>query len=342
MGHEHKRDDWLGTTLRQSLPVASDACLDAETLGAWAEGGLTSEAAAAVDLHASNCARCMAVLAAMERTAPAAPARHAWTTARLVRWLVPLTAAATAVAIWIAVPDRAITPVMPPPTQELRTEQGRVPVPVPVPSPDSVPVPEPRTLGQNQESGARSPIPAPSTQNTERQAQFAQEQEQLQLRDESRRERAAPEESVAAPAAVKEATPLPPAAAPTAPPAVASDALAGAAATAVQRSALKADVSNESISPSNSLMRWRFIESASIERSTDGGKTWARTTLLPGVAPSNRFSSSDKSSTALSVVSIRAVDGNRAVVRTSDGTEFYTANGGRSWTRVQENSTAPF
>ena len=39
---------------------------------------------------------------------------------------------------------------------------------------------------------------------------------------------------------------------------------------------------------------------------------------------------------------IRAVDGDRAVATTSDGAEFYTTDGGRSWTRVQENSAAPF
>jgi photosystem II stability/assembly factor-like uncharacterized protein len=45
---------------------------------------------------------------------------------------------------------------------------------------------------------------------------------------------------------------------------------------------------------------------------------------------------------AVTVVVIRAVDGDRAVARTSNGVEFYTTNGGGSWTRVQENSAAPF
>jgi hypothetical protein len=110
MGHEREQDAWLRSTLRQPPDPASGGCVDAETLAAWVDGGLTAQTAAAVELHASNCARCTAVLAAMERSAPAAPARHVWTPARLFRWVVSLTAAATAVAIWIAVPDRPIVP----------------------------------------------------------------------------------------------------------------------------------------------------------------------------------------------------------------------------------------
>ena len=332
MGHERERDGWLGTTLRQSPATAPDGCLDAETLAAWVDGGLTAQAAAAVDLHASTCSRCMAVIAAMERTAPAAPARHAWTPARLFRWLVPLTAAATAVAIWIAIPDRPVTPVIPAPAQDLKTTsegrdadasaQERVPVPVPLP--------EPRTSNQN---------PAPSTKNPE-------PQEQFQLRDELRRERADAQSLGAAgrAAAVAEAPPpAPPAAAPApaaptaaASPAVSTDRLAETVTTtAQQRSALNKFVApTESAAPSNPLIRWRVVASYSIERSTDGGKTWTRTTPPPGVAPNN--------TAALSVVAVRAVNNDRAVVRTSDGAEFYTTNGGLSWTRVQENSPTPF
>ena len=45
---------------------------------------------------------------------------------------------------------------------------------------------------------------------------------------------------------------------------------------------------------------------------------------------------------APNLAAVRAVDADRAVVTTSDKAEFYTTNGGQSWTRVQENSAAPF
>jgi photosystem II stability/assembly factor-like uncharacterized protein len=93
-------------------------------------------------------------------------------------------------------------------------------------------------------------------------------------------------------------------------------------------------VSNESISPSNPQVRWRIVDAMVIERSTNGGKTWTRTASVPG-APANK-------APAVGLAAVRAVDANRAVVGTSDGAQFYTTNAGRSWTRVQENSVAPF
>ena len=46
------------------------ACLDAETLGAWTDGGLESRAMAAAEAHVSSCARCQALVGtiAQERT----------------------------------------------------------------------------------------------------------------------------------------------------------------------------------------------------------------------------------------------------------------------------------
>ena len=254
----------------------------------------------------------MAVLAAMERTAPAVSAASAWTPARLFRWAAPLAAAATAVAIWVAVPDRPITPVEPAPARASAA-------------------PEPGTPNQH---------PAPSTQNLEprRPVQSAPSarldkpavDEQLQMRDELRRERAAPEAFGATAAAPRAAAPSAPP-----PPAASTDTLAETAAATAQRSAFNSTaVSSESVAPSNPLVRWRVVGWMSVERSTDGGKTWARTTPPPGVAPNNTI--------AVTVVILRAVDADRAVVRTSDSTEFYTTNGGLSWVRVQENSAAPF
>ncbi len=113
MGNERDQDNWLGATLRRTSASAPDTCLDAETLAAWSDGGLSAKAAAAVELHASNCSRCAAVLGEMARSTPAASATHGWTPARVFRWLAPLAAAATAIAIWVAVPDRPIAPVQP-------------------------------------------------------------------------------------------------------------------------------------------------------------------------------------------------------------------------------------
>jgi hypothetical protein len=361
VGNEREQDTWLGNTLRRSPATAPAPCLDAETLAAYADGGLSTKAATAVELHASNCSRCTEVLAAMERTAPAATVAEAWTLARVFRWVAPFAAAATAVTIWIVVPQRSTVPVETTISQDLQ-------VPAPVPGSGSgagsgFPVAVP---GSRADSSTANQTAAPRTGNAEL-------REQTQLRDESRRERVEPQAlgSVAAPApgapnapsalGAPNAPNAPVAPAPIAPsapfaPEPSAEALARAdapqaaasapapapappaqkfAADAVtesataatsQRSAMSlAAKPSESISPSNPLMRWRVTQPVAVERSRDGGKTWTKTT-----------------SPAPNVVIVRAVDGDRAVATTSDNAQFYTTNAGRSWTRVQENSAAPF
>lgn len=307
MGNQREHNGWLGTMLRRSPATPADACLDAETLAAWADGGLTVKEAAAVELHASNCSRCMAVLATMERTAPISSATHAWPPARLFRWLVPAAAAAMAIAIWVAVPDRPIVPVQPAPAHDMSTssELGTVP------TEPGAPNPEPE---------AELRADAPSVR-----------QEESSLRDDVGRERAAPEALGAT--AGRAAAAAPPPAVPA--PAASADTLAESVTAAPRRSAFaNATIATESVSPSNPSIRWRIVGFTSVERSGDGGKTWTTTTVPPGVAPNN--------TPAVTLVAVRAVDGSRAVVRTSAGTELYTTDGGLSWTRVQENSAAPF
>ena len=318
MGSEREQNSWLETTLRQSQAPGSDSCPDAETLAAWADGGLSAQAAAAVELHASTCSHCIAVLAAIERGAPA-PAAPAWTPARVFRWLVPLTAAATAVAIWIAVPDRQIATFEPAPAHDSAAINPGTPNPEP-----GTPNPEPGARNLELETPRAFTQPAPSARVDNPEVDV-----QPPLRDDMRRESAAPEAFGAAPA--------PPRAA--APPSVSIDALAQNAATAAtaQRSALagKAVVTSESISPLNELFRWRIIGHMSIERSIDGGKTWTKTIPVPGVVPADP--------NALTIRGIRAISDVSATATTSDGRDFYTSNGGLSWIPpVQEKSAAPF
>ena len=107
MEHDRDHDAWLAAMMRSSAMTAPDPCVDPETLAAWADGALDARQAQAVEQHASNCSRCAAALASMERTTPPVePPAPSWSAGSLWRWLVPLTAAATAVAVWVLVPDR--------------------------------------------------------------------------------------------------------------------------------------------------------------------------------------------------------------------------------------------
>ena len=80
-------------------------CVDAETLAAWADGGLPKTEAAAVELHLSECDRCTAMLATFVRTTPDAPAVESLWRRWNLRWLVPVATAATVAALWVLIPS---------------------------------------------------------------------------------------------------------------------------------------------------------------------------------------------------------------------------------------------
>ena len=91
-------------------------CLDAETLAAWMDGGLTGAALEDVRAHVADCERCQALVGAMGATRTAIPATEPQRAPR--RWLiwgVPLAAATTAIAIWVAIPEQRQPPVAPAP-----------------------------------------------------------------------------------------------------------------------------------------------------------------------------------------------------------------------------------
>src|SRR5262249_61903979 len=67
-------DRLLDGRATRSSGNSTDACLDADTLAAWADGALDAGALAAGETHPADCARGQAMLAAMARTAPPAPA----------------------------------------------------------------------------------------------------------------------------------------------------------------------------------------------------------------------------------------------------------------------------
>jgi len=106
------RDNAIDRELRRALrdrsPGVPDAGhLDAEVAAAWIDRTLDATRAAAIESHLAHCADCQALLAVLARTEPvAAPSgtRSWWARVRSP-WLIPVAAAATAVAIWVAVPS---------------------------------------------------------------------------------------------------------------------------------------------------------------------------------------------------------------------------------------------
>ena len=60
-------DHLLREALKAPASHPPGGCLDAETLAAWSEGSLDAAQRAAAEAHASECARCQDLLAAMIR-----------------------------------------------------------------------------------------------------------------------------------------------------------------------------------------------------------------------------------------------------------------------------------
>ena len=88
----------------KGTPETTAACIDAETLAAWADGGLSKSDAAAVETHLADCERCTAMLATFARTIPETPVAESLWTRWHLRWLVPAATAATVAALWVLVP----------------------------------------------------------------------------------------------------------------------------------------------------------------------------------------------------------------------------------------------
>src|SRR5438034_66013 len=110
-------------------------CLDIDTLAGWMDDALGEEERAAAESHAADCGRCQALLAALAKTTPVAPESRAWWRRPAFAWSVPLTAAATALVIWIATPgldQRAARVVS---VADSKTTAGSPSAPVPAAAP---------------------------------------------------------------------------------------------------------------------------------------------------------------------------------------------------------------
>jgi hypothetical protein len=107
------RDDVIDRWMRRARSVQAgagpnDACLDAEVMAAWTDGGLSADALKLVRAHVAGCARCQVLAAVMAKLDSAGeaevaesrrPARRPWLT-----WFAPLAAAAAAVTIYVFIP----------------------------------------------------------------------------------------------------------------------------------------------------------------------------------------------------------------------------------------------
>ncbi|MFP5379078.1 MAG: zf-HC2 domain-containing protein [Vicinamibacteria bacterium] len=332
------RDRLIEQALARALPRdagAGEACLDAETLAAWVDHGLSGAAAVEAEAHVSSCARCQALVATLTRTLPAevdaAPARPSlwrW-------WFGPLAAAAAATTIWMVMP--ASTPA--PPVAESVVADAPFAAPESTPAPDTSMKAD--TASPESAAGeAMVPSPAPAAPLDERRAAAQATSPETPAEEPpvatAERPAAQAERGVALRDRAEVASALA-----AAPPAV------DTAAPPVEVIAPVADV------------RWRVVNGRSVERSSDAGRTWVpQMEPLDGIATAGAAPTTEVcwlvgpdgavwlaagdgpftrvvSPAVVDLVAVSAESARDATVTAADGRRFLTRDGGTTWALVR-------
>ena len=306
MKPDNQRDASIDTFLRKSLrrdpaPAPDGPCVDPEAIASWTEGTLSRNEAAAIEAHVANCAACQQVLAVFARTVPV-PAESGFSRSRWhLRWAIPMTAAATAAAIWVAVPDDRTKPIQ-----------------------DAFAIAESSPSTEPDQPAAKSEADraAPSVVAPERSGSPARRDADSSLRARAEN-REMPQEKQEASGQTLAREPAAPAAAdaPSGDPRRLADAAeppaaARSAAIAQQRQAAEAFAPIEVVSPDPNV-RWRVLSTGQLERSMNAGRTWEGVPLQ------------------LKIADVRAVSATTAIATTVDGRQFRTDDQGRTWNPVQ-------
>jgi Putative zinc-finger len=359
-------------------------CPDAAMLAAYLDGTLASADRATLEAHAADCSRCALQLATIvrledeARESRPAPAPPLW---RRFLWTVPVATAALAAIIYVAAPSR---PLVPAPARDARSA---LPAQAPMSRPEAPPSEEaessPRVLADEARNEARSDAPSEQAQtktparlqraggSSLRKEAFAVPQPQPGA---SADQAAAP--SAASSPAVPEASEVTRSdadasrnaetdarakaadvVAPVAPPAAASGvAREGSPLVAVGERVAQAAALV--VHAPDSRVRWR-VENIRIERSVDGGLTWATEPspialdLTMGTAPSagvcwlaspsgqvlrraDTGAWTDVSpAPRMAIAELTAVNEASAVIVSPDGTLLRTTDAGRTWIREE-------
>jgi hypothetical protein len=320
-------------------------CPDSETLAAWVDGGLGTRDGALVEAHASDCARCQGLLAAIVQTAPEPPPsawQENWRRGWGLRWLVPLAAAAAAgVILWVAVPNRrsdlpqqasAQLPGASPTPPQTETSRDRF-------SATAASTEQPAAANGTESGKTDDKAVSPGATDAEPRKEKAAAKdeaaaERLDTLDAQGRAGAAAADAAPPKTALKETVALSP----------------------LSRQVAKA-ASLEITSPDPSV-RWRIGGTGSIEYTTNGGAIWetvptgVSADLTAGASPSRLVcwlvgrigivlvSTDGRTWRRVSfpettdLVAVQAADSQTATVTAADGRTFRTSDGGVTWTRT--------
>lgn len=328
------RDVIVDQALKQAFAAdepapATAACLDAETLAAWMDGGLDRGSMAMAEAHVSRCARCQALVGTMVKAMPAVNGGAAERATLWRWWFAPLAAGVAASTLWMVVPGQRVqtppaTSVVSAPAEDALGE---------APARDraaALPASEPE-LRENAPTVADNALSknAPPTVSTVDEAKRKAEGLASGARADTETTRAELR-TAAAPA-----------------PGEASE-------QAIGQSLRQAAPGVEVVSP-DPAARWRVGADGAVDHSTDGGGAWERlaasTTaqISAGSSPSlnvcwlvgrwgsvlltidGRTFATVVFPEAIDLVGVRATDALSATVTTADGRTFVTTDAGKTW-----------
>jgi hypothetical protein len=349
-----RRDESTDALLRRVLspgqePETTDACLDGEIAAAWLDGRIHGAVLEHARTHVADCARCQALMATLVKAEsglaqPAAVAepKIVETTPRRTwwMWVVPVAAAAAVIVIAVALPRR--------------------PGPVataPAPAPASEP---PKMADAKNAAVETPPVEEKKAEAPKVDAKDVNQTAKLgtKKRQQDAQVRPAPAPAGAAARSANEvaAAAPPPPTQPTPSPMAARD--EGRLREIVQAPPLRRD----EIGSPDPMIRWR-LRRRTVEKSIDGGKSWA---AVPTGIDAEWTAGAAPSPTAFWIVGrggmvarsidgraferipfpeltdlsgVQATDAQNATISSADGHTFTTTDGGRSWARrnLQEN-----
>jgi hypothetical protein len=334
---ERDRDRSVEHALRHGLSddvpaPPQSTCPDAETIAAWHEGSLRAQEAAIMEHHVADCTRCRALMAAFIQTAPAAQAVESRWRRWYLGWAVPLATAATAAALWIAVPGNTSSPDV--------SNRNAGTVSVEAVPPAASPATPPSAVAEPSDSASADALQkagAP-TRNEERKTANENESPRGQFTD----ERAAADAALTA--------------------RIEADKRESAINSAPRplAAARQASPPLEIVAPGGSA-RWRIVSGQEVEWSTSTTTEWGAAAiespdvLTAGTAPSasvcwivgrrgavyvttdgTRFTRVPFPEMA-DLVAVTATDDRSAIVSASDGRSWATSDQGRTWTPQARN-----
>ena len=348
--------DWLLRTVLKPAPAGdAGACPEPGLLAAFVEGGLTADEQSSLDTHIAACGRCQEALAVLAHDVPeaeeatvAAPESgwFTWVTRPRLRWLVPISAAAT-----VAVLIFATRPLIAPEGEVPATEVARM---AQAPSTPAAVPDDNESAGAGRRSEAAKALAGQPAAEMMAARVASEEKPTLATAPAA----AAPPVVAGQIAVAQQAANVPVAADETRKPA-AAEPYRALPVGAARKDARNLEAGPLIVPAPGGTVLWRFAAGGRISRSGDAGATWHEQTsgvtadLLAGAAPSTAacwvvgaagtvLLTTDGERweprpfpEAVDLVAIAASGSRTAVVTSRDGRHFETLDAGLTWSLKQ-------